>query len=323
MSKTDKSVKAGSAASSGDAAGVEVLDKRSWFGEIVDDHKSMKRFAVLGVVFGAGFLMATGVSAVNHSRPLTKVDAKIAEKIRAEFPQTEFVDFNQTEYGIIEAITSKNIIYFDQDARVAIVGELMDIEKKIPVTVERRRNIKSFMNIDGGGAQAAPGQEAGAARVAAAKPAPVAPSAPAAPSPIVDLASLPESNYIVHNKGAGEILYVVSDFSCSFCKKLHYELEGVTDIEIREIPVRFLRDDSAVFGAHALCADDPVQAAADIFSGVRSGIKTCEEGEAALQFNTTWASSNGLGGTPALITEDGRASSGYRELQRIRDFLAS
>lgn len=269
--------------------------------------------AVLGVI-------ATSVVTKGGSTP-SHVSSKIQEKIKGEFPNTEFVHFEQTKYGLIEAMTSSNILYFDQDAKAVIVGELLDLETKTPVTIERRRNLKEFADMKklaGGGA--APAAAAPAKAAPAAKPRQAAPNAA---GKTVDLSVLSEANYIVHNKGAGEVLYVVSDFNCGFCKRLHDELAEVTDFEIREIPVRFLRDESTLFGAHSLCADDPVQAASDIFAGKRSDIKTCDEGVDAVGFNTAWASENGMTGTPTLITADGKVSSGYRELAQIRAFVGS
>lgn len=287
--------------------------------EINPTELTPKRFGPMALAF----LVGVGVAAiafytVPSDRAPKTVPAVAETKIKKEFPNTNFVDFNQTEYGLIEAVTGENVFYFDQDVKVAIVGELLDIDKKVAVTVERRRQLSKFSDLDktARADRAEPTPE----RVAAARaPAQAGP----APAQIVDVSALSEANYIVHNKGAGEILYVVSDFNCGFCNKLHNELKGVTDIEIREIPVRFMRDDSAIFGAHALCAEDQVSAAADIFAGKRTGITTCDEGVEAVEFNTEWAGQNGLTGTPALIKENGESSGGYRELGRIRAFLNS
>jgi len=252
------------------------------------------------------------------------VSASIQEKIKSEFPNTQFTDFNQTEYGLIEAMTTTNIIYFDQDAKAAFIGEILDLETKTPVTIERRRQLKEFASIAGLAGGGSPATDAPSAPSAApaAKAAPSAPQA-AAPTKTVDLSVITDANYVTYNEGAGQILYVVSDFNCGFCKRLHDELVGVTDIEIREIPVRFLRDDSTIFGAHALCSDDEAKAASEIFGGKRSDITTCDEGTAAVDFNTSWASQNGMSGTPTLITEDGKVSSGYRELSQILAFVGS
>lgn len=276
------------------------------------------KYAIPVVTLLCGIAIGVMVAGRPLGTPST-VSKNIQEKIQSGFPETKFVGFAQTEYGLIEAITAKNVYYFDQKAKVAIVGELLDIENKVAVTVERRRHLGKFGDLD---KSSKGGSDLDSRQAPAAAAAPSAPR-PAAAVKTVDLSELTAENYIVHNEGAGEILYVVSDFNCGFCNKLHQELKGVTDIEVREIPVRFLRDESTLFGAHALCAEDGAAASSDIFEGRRSGITTCDEGVEAVGFNTNWASQNGLTGTPALITEDGRASSGYRELARIRQFLSS
>jgi len=279
---------------------------------IVTNIVSSKMF----VISGAALVLAWVAFGVMNNKESSTVSEKTKAKIAEEFPQTEFIDFNQTEFGLIEALTNKNVFYFDQDTSVVIVGEVLDVKNKVSITAERRKHLSKFGDLD---------------RVSLGDTGSDSGSAPKNPQPrqrpaaeaSVDLTQLGEENYIVHNEGAGKILYVVSDYNCGFCKKLNVELKDVKDIEIREIPVRFMSDDSTIFGAHALCADDPSRASNDIFDGERSGIVTCEEGIEAVGFNTRWASEGGINGTPALITEDGRVSSGYRQLEEIKEFIGS
>ncbi|MGB0906895.1 MAG: DsbC family protein [Maricaulaceae bacterium] len=277
-----------------------------------------KNWIMLGLGVFGGVALMSGLSATKSDYPKTVPD-DIQAKIEKEFPNTDFIDFNQTEYGLIEAMTSKNIFYFDQKAKVAIVGELLDIENKTAITVQRRRDLAKFADLDKTASGSGQGAVADQPRQAA--PAPMQGERP--PVANVDLSEIPESNYVVHNKGAGPVLYVVSDINCIFCKRLNEELKNVDDIEVREILVRFMSDDSTIFGAHALCAENPSQAVNALFGGDRSSITTCEEGVSAIGFNTEWASKNGIGGTPALITPDGRVSSGFRELSAIRAFVSS
>ena len=269
---------------------------------------------------GAGLLglfagLTLGFVLSGEPQPNT-VSPQIAEKIEKAFPKTKFVDFNQTEFGLIEGVTASNIFYFDQDVRTAFIGEVLDIENKIAVTQERKKQIARFADLDIAGSPA---------NTASEKPSPPAKAAPQKAGDViqVDMTGFPAENYIVHNAGAGTILYVVSDFNCGFCKKLNDQLKNVTDIEIREIPVMFLGQDSGVFGSHALCADDPAAASQNLFDGQRSNIVACTRGDDAVRQNTEWAQSVGIGGTPALIREDGRASSGFRELPLIMQFLGA
>lgn len=269
----------------------------------------------LGLVMGA--VGAWSFSAATTGQP-GDVSQEVQDKIRQEFTNTKFVDFNQTPYGLIEGITAKNVYYFNQEGTVAFVGEILDMDKKLAVTVERRKHLARFSDLDSIGN---PGNAQAAAAPSKQQPG-AAPQRPEDPSQ-VDMTGFPEANYITHNKGAGEILYVVSDFNCGFCKRLYEQLKDVKDIEIREIPVQFLGGDSGILGAHALCSDDKSSAAHAIFEGNRSGISTCEAGTKALEQNTAWAKEIGIGGTPALIKADGSYSSGFREIAAIRAFLTS
>ncbi|MGB6229964.1 MAG: DsbC family protein, partial [Litorimonas sp.] len=117
------------------------------------------------------------------------------------------------------------------------------------------------------------------------------------------------------------VLYVVSDYNCSYCRRLHTDLEG-RDIEVREIPVGYLGQTSSLKAAAALCADDPAAAARTFLSGGEpTKITTCTDGEDRVAENTAWAQAQGISGTPFLILQTGTTRSGYLEPAALDAFL--
>ena len=94
------------------------------------------------------------------------------------------------------------------------------------------------------------------------------------------------------------------------------------DIEIREIPVSFLGQDSGIKASAALCSEDPAAMAASFFMGTaQTRLSTCTDGDQTVQTNTEWASAKGVGGTPMIIATDGRTQSGARGREALVAFL--
>ena len=273
-------------------------------------------FIGIGAVIGASVLaLTTGQDRLSDA-------AKT--RIEAAFPNSTFDRIRMDETsGLITAESGTTILYFTTDGKIALVGNLLDLENKVDLTAERQEELQAASVLEARAFGKVPPAEA-----AAAPSAPAAGAAQQRPTATqsVDIASIPESNLVVHNPGGSKVVYVVSDYNCSFCRRLHQEMEGL-DIEIREIPVGFLGQDSSIKGSAALCSEDPEGLAKGFFNG--SGgtrISTCSEGDAAVQANTAWASQMGITGTPFIIvpgdeTQPMRTNSGYMDLQRLLPFI--
>ena len=270
---------------------------------------------ILGVAIGAVVMLASG--GPNRLTDDTKI------RIEAAFPNSTFdrIRYDETS-GLVTAESGATIIYFTTDGKIALVGNLLDLENKIDLTAKRQEELQAASVLEARAfGKVAPAQAAAPSAPSAG----VAPQRPTAPQS-VDIASIPDTNLVVHNPGASKVVYVVSDYNCSFCRRLHSEMEGL-DIEIREIPVGFLGQDSTIKGSAALCSDDPEALAKGFFNGsAGTRISTCTEGDAAVQANTAWASQMGITGTPFIIvpgdeTTPMRTNSGYMELHRLLPFI--
>lgn len=286
-------------------------------------HGRNKTSLMTGVAFCSfGGLIGALVVALSTGHDRLSDSAKT--RIEAAFPNSTFDRIRMDETsGLITAESGTTILYFTTDGKIALVGNLLDLENKVDLTAERQEELQAASVLEARAfGKVPPAQAAAAPSAPAAGAAPQRPTAPQS----VDIASIPESNLVVHNPGGSKVVYVVSDYNCSFCRRLHQEMDGL-DIEIREIPVGFLGQDSSIKGSAALCSEDPEGLAKGFFNG--SGgtrISTCSEGDAAVQANTAWASQMGITGTPFIIvpgdeTQPMRTNSGYMDLQRLLPFI--
>lgn len=131
------------------------------------------------------------------------------------------------------------------------------------------------------------------------------------------IAKLPESSYVVEGKPGGKrVVYVFAEPNCGFCNKLwkDYTAEGVLgDVEIRNIPVAFLRKDSTTKAAKILSADNPTEAFN--WNERHHGQpmpedmgKADAEHIAKVQQNNALMREMGFRGTPAIVYQDDKGS---------------
>lgn len=282
----------------------------------------MRRNKLLMGVSGfilAGTLMIAGCGDTGQIGSKPVVNEAVKAKISEAFPNTTFNRIAVDDAtGMIVGEAGQTVLYFTKNARHVFVGDVMDLEERINITEKRRSELASVASLEA----KAFGEAAPALKPSEPARAAGAPSArPERPS-IVDVSTIPLDNVVIKNKGAGQVVYVVSDYNCSFCKKLHDTLKLIPDIEIREIPVGFLRPDSAIKGAAVLCAENPESKAQSFFDGsAGSEITTCTDGEERVAANSQWMEANGISGTPLMIKENGQVLNGAQPLPNIKAFL--
>jgi thiol:disulfide interchange protein DsbC len=263
--------------------------------------------AVLGVAALATAAIAGGGQLFGKS---------LKDKMQAHFPNTPITSADcGGPAGLCEVVAGKNVFYTTRDGRFAIVGSVLDLDQKVDLTDQRLRQLAAV----GDAENRIQGAGAG---VPGAAPTAAAPSPDrAAPGPAIRV-TLPKSNAIVHNPGAPLKMTVFTDMNCSFCRRLHDDLRGVTDIEVTEYPIAFLGADSHEKAKLALCANDRSAAVDAIYRGgeVRTS-GDCAAAEAALQANIAFAQQNNIQGTPMIIRADGMTNSGWMEKSELRAFL--
>lgn len=128
------------------------------------------------------------------------------------------------------------------------------------------------------------------------------------------LATLNEKDLIVYpaKDKKKHTIYVFSDVSCSYCQRLHRQMD---EMNAKGIEVRYIawpRGEQLFPAMESIwCSDDRKKAFDDAISGATLPPATCENPVRA-QFNL--GQQMGVSGTPAIFTEDGRQIGGYLEV---------
>ena len=270
---------------------------------------------------GAAFLLSASVGVLSAcsgppgANATGEVSGVIAGRVAEAFPNTNFDRvYPHSATGLVAAETGNKIIFLTADAKHVLAGEVFDLVSKTNITELRERELASSNALEAAvtGASKAVG--------VAARPSDKVPTARAQAGAMMTV-DLPGENMVVHNPGGSEVVYVVADYNCGYCKRLFAEMEGI-DVEVREIPVSYLSPDSGIKGASVLCADDKAAAARDFLMGTADmRVTTCMEGTQQVEQNTLWAQSMGIGGTPFLIRPSGQTNSGYLPADRLKAFL--
>jgi thiol:disulfide interchange protein DsbC len=278
--------------------------------------KPSKRTMLIG---GASAIaVAVVATAALAASPLFGGDLK--SKMQAHFPNTPITSVDcGGPAGLCEVVAGANVFYASRDGRFAVVGSVLDLNEKIDLTDQRLRQLAAVGDAESriqGGRPAGPGAQA-----AAPSPGAAGPGGSQAPGPVIRV-NLPAANAIVHNPGARLKMTVFTDMNCGFCRRLHDDLKGITDIEITEYPIAFLGEDSRQKAKLALCAQDKAQAVDAIYRGgeVRTS-GDCAAAEAALDANIDFARQNNINGTPMIIRADGTSNSGWMPVNELRAFL--
>ncbi len=223
------------------------------------------------------------------------------------------------ENGLCETFSNGQLIYWDEAGSFVVRGNRIDVEKQKDLTPERMAFYKAI------GAES----ELNIAAGVSAKPRnPNSPYEVAGPVGVVDVKFPPVEHAVVYNGGQGlPVLHVFSDLNCGFCKKLSYEITGLSDFEVREYFVG-LFDGSIEKGAEVMCSENRVAAAMNTYAGnehtghIPDG---CIESYAQIiEENTAIFRQNGQNGTPAIFNDGGvKIGRGYAPADAIRQYYQS
>lgn len=218
--------------------------------------------------------------------------------------------------GLCEFVAGRNVFYASPDGRFVVIGQVLDLAKKIDLTERRRRDVGALASAEEVIAGRSPAGEVLGGQGAAGPPPRPAP-------PLVLRVDLPVENAIVHNRGARLKMAVFTDFNCHFCRQLFADLKAQKDIEVTEYPIAFLGPDSASKAKIALCAADRQAAASALYDrGEVKGGAECAEGARRLQQNSEFAQSHGITGTPTIVRPDGATNPGWMPPDKLTAWLA-
>lgn len=139
----------------------------------------------------------------------------------------------------------------------------------------------------------------------------------------VDFASLPLKDAMVWKRGNGERkLAVFSDPNCGFCKRLERTLQELKDVTVYTFLIPILGADSKDKSRAIWCSKDNVTVWLDWMLRNKPPTPvtgTCDE--SAIQRNTQFARQHRIGGTPAIVFEDGSRAPGALDLAALEERL--
>jgi thiol:disulfide interchange protein DsbC len=221
----------------------------------------------------ATVLLVAAPFALSADEPAAKGDPRV--QLAAKIPGTRPEDLSPSPIpGMYEMRRGADIAYVSADGKYAITGDLYDIQSSVNLTENTRR----------------------AARLKL-------------------MASMPESQMVVFSPPNPKYTVTVfTDIDCPYCRKLHSQIADYNRLGIK---VRYLfyprsgpDTESWAKAEQVWCASDRNDAFTRLKRGEKlNSTRTCKGSPIAQQYALGQKLS--IGGTPAIILEDGDLLSGY------------
>ena len=226
----------------------------------------------------AVLVAATLMAASAFAKPPTLAEVK---KALPEMPGIESVTATPIK-GIYEVIGEANVLYVTEDLSYIFSGHILDVKTKSSLT---EPVVKKMQTRD------------------------IERSARAAESMKDTIkAALPanQKNFLKEVKGNGkDVIYMVTDIRCGFCRAMEKNFEQMTDITIYRIPVAFLGAESVRLGNAAWCAKDRLAAWKDI-SEKKAAVTKEVECITPIKENSELMDAWKVRGTPTFFRADGQ-----------------
>jgi thiol:disulfide interchange protein DsbC len=201
------------------------------------------------------------------------LEARFNERLHGVLPDVEVTDVREGPVaGLYEVELGADILYMSADGRYVVRGDVYDLDERVNITDQRRS----------------------AARAAVFKA--------LAPGQTVD--------FVPAN--AKHTLFVYTDVDCTYCRRLHSEIQelmaGGIGVRYLAFPRAGLNSDGYRKSVNVWCANDPRQAMTQAKSGQTVADAECDN-PVADQFEL--GKQMGVRGTPAVYSEDGQELGGY------------
>ena len=180
--------------------------------------------------------------------------------------------------GLYEVSYGSTIFYFNKDASLMFRGDIIDVNKRVNLTENKRGEARSQL--------------------------------------LKSMDESKMIVYPAENEKTK--VTVFTDIDCPYCVKLHremadYNAEGIT-IRYMAYPRSGIGTRSYQKAVNVWCADDPAKAMGDAKEGETLPTKNCDN-PVAQQYQIGQAL--GVQGTPAMFLEDGTSMPGYMPAKRL------
>lgn len=265
--------------------------------------------ASLGVGVSTGML-ANAVAA-HASTPTIEAGAEAKAVLAALAKRLPKTAINAVDCdglgGICEVVAGTTLFYVDRGARYLMIGRVYDMETRADLTATRLLALNPDLLVAGAARQKAEADET------------APPQAPASPAK-VNLGELPASGAIHWGPANGPKLVVLSDFACSYCRRLTDELRAI-GARVEERPISIFGAASRETAERVLCGKDPARALHATYE--QKALPAAEKCDTSgLDANEAFAKRHGFGGTPVIIRADGAVLEGFRPAAQLKAFVA-
>jgi thiol:disulfide interchange protein DsbC len=250
-------------------------------------------FAMAAFFIFAG--QACAVSGENHDKQAHDCakchvlkNADVAAILKDAIPDVKILNVSQGPVKglweiMLQSGSRKGIVYIDYSKKTFFSGAIIDIKDKTNLTKDRYDELNR-----------------------------------------VDATKIPiDDALVLGNKKAKYRAIVFSDPDCSFCSKLHEEMNKV--VEKRKDIVFFIKmfplpmHPDAYWKSKSIVCKKSMKMLEDNFA--QKPIEKTDCATTAVDDNVKLAGELGIGGTPAIVLSDGRIVSGYREADALIELL--
>jgi len=204
---------------------------------------------------------------------------KIKAMLAKQMPNLKVTEINKTPIaGLYEVVMPPQLLYITADAEYVVSGNIINAATGMNLTLPQRDKVR---------AQA--------------------------------VEMLGEKSMIVFSpKEVKHTVTVFTDIDCSYCRKLHNEMEAYNKLGIKvryaAFPRAGINSDSYKKAVSVWCAEDPKAAMTKAKNGQNVENKDCKNPVVA---HYQMGEQLGIQGTPALVLESGQVVPGYVPADRL------
>ncbi|XOZ33719.1 DsbC family protein [Halomonadaceae bacterium KBTZ08] len=210
-------------------------------------------------------------------------EERIREQLSQRLPDMPIERVSETEReGLYEVKSGGNLLYITADGRYIFTGQMLRLDEESVVNLSEQARSKQR-------------REA--------------------------IAALDQDELIRFGPDKGSVkadLYVFTDTTCGYCRKLHRHMEALNELGIRVNYLAYPRGGPGSKGARKLeavwCSEDRRSAMTRAKQGETVTAPSCD---APVVSHFRLGQSFGVKGTPALVTESGRMIRGYQPPQAL------
>ena len=244
----------------------------------------MKLFTVLATAASLFLSTAVADEATGESAEIKQLRTALA----VTMPDLEITSIEKSAIpGLLEMVIGPQVVYITPDGKYVIEGNMIDVERRINVTQQRRGKTQvAALNTMGLDKMVVYPGEA--------------------------------------NDSPRRSITVITDTTCPYCSKLHEEIGGLLS---QGVSVRYLLYPRAGLNSPAhrqlesvWCADDPLEAMTLAKAGQQIPEKRCDN---PIEEHIAFARQAGLQGTPMIFLDNGLVVPGYRPTQELLRLLDS